>query len=260
MSLHGLLVPAVVGVVGLGLFVLGSRELFFALRIYRGDPLAVAEAANDPGPVELLGTARPDDGSAEAPFSGADCLVCEWEIQRLEESGGSTGGTYWKTLDQGLLGGPFRLVDETASCRVEPSGSARHLETHEVNVPSGTALPDRVQAFLDSDTDVDTSGTTVNLGITELHLGEEYRFVERRLDVGEECYVYGCAHYDSGAGSRVGEVNVRVDGRGVRRFVIADSRERGVIWEQVKIGVIPAALGGGMLVVAATWALRALAV
>lgn len=49
MTLFDLLVPAAVAVVGVVLLVIGVRELWFALRVYRGEPLSVAETANDPG-------------------------------------------------------------------------------------------------------------------------------------------------------------------------------------------------------------------
>ena len=232
---------ALLALVGLAVFALGARELWFAVRIYRGEPTAIADVVNDPGPAELQGTAEPDEGTVESPFSGADCLLCEWEVQEAETTG--EGGGNWKTLDQGLRGGPFRLVDETASCRIEPAGSVRHLDEHDVKVPAGTELPDRLRAFVASNPNVDSQEGAADATFAGINLGEEQRFVERRLDPGEDCYVYGYAHYDPAAGSRAGEVNVRVDGDGVRRFLVADSRERGVAWEQVKIGILPTVLG-----------------
>lgn len=250
MALLDLLVPAAIAVVGVVLLVIGVRELWFALRVYRGEPLSVAETANDPGPVEVLGTAQPDDGIVESPFSGAECLICEWEVQQSESTGGKHGGTHWKTLVTGLRGGPFRLEDGTASCRVEPSGSARHLESHKVTVPAGTTAPTRIQDFIDAHPEVDRQDESVDVGITEISLGNEQRFVEQRLDPGEDCYVYGRAHYDPSAGSRAGEINVRIDGDGIRRFLIADSRKRGVALEQVKIGALPALVGVAAIVLA----------
>jgi hypothetical protein len=238
----------VLGLVGVAIFGLGARECWFAIRVYLGDPTPIASAVNDPGPVKLQGTAQPDEGTVTAPFSGAKCLVCEWEVQQSETEG--RGDVHWKTLDQGLRGGPFRLVDETASCRVEPAGSVRHFEEHVVTVPAGTELPDRLRAFVASNPAVESQAETVDIGLTKIFLGNEQRFVERRLDPGEDCYVYGYAHYDSTAGSRGGEVNLRVDGDGVRRFLIADSRERGVAWEQIKIGIVPVLIGLCLLVIA----------
>ncbi|MCU4716787.1 hypothetical protein [Halapricum hydrolyticum] len=248
MALADLLVPGVLAAVGIALFGLGARELWFALRIYRGEPLAVADAANDPGPVEVVGTARPEKGIVEAPFSGAESLVCEWEVQQSETTGNSgTGRQYWKTLATGLRGGPFRLEDDTASCRVEPAGSVRHLEEQTMTVPAGTTPPERIRDFVDAHSDVEPQDESVDVGPVEITLGNEQRFVERRLDPGEDCYVYGHAHYDPSAGSRAGEVNVRINGDGIRRFLIADSRERGVALEQATIGVLPAVLGAALL-------------
>lgn len=248
MALSELLVVGVLAGAGSVLVTLGARELWFALRIYRGEPQAIADVANDPGPVEVVGTARPDEGTVEAPFSGAESLVCEWELQQSEPSGDpETGGRNWKTMATGLRGGPFRVEDDTASCRVEPAGSVRHFEEQTVTVPAGTRPPDRIRAFIDARPDVESQEETATVGPMTIALGDEQRFVERRLDPGEDCYIYGDAHYDPSAGSRAGEVNVRIDGERSRRFLIADSRERGVALEQVSIGLLPALLGIALL-------------
>ncbi|WP_181686948.1 hypothetical protein [Halorhabdus salina] len=249
-----LLGGAIVALAGLAILALGVRELFFAWRVYRGDPLAVFELPNETGPVEVMGTAQPDDGTTEAPISGAKTLVCEWEVQERRTSGGAHGSsTYWKTLDKGLVGGPFRLADDTASCRVEPAGSGRHFEEHTVTVPGGTAPPERIRQFVAENPNVSPQDNTLDIGVTELHLGNEQRFVERRLDPGEDCYVYGRAQYDPTAGSRGGEVSVRIDGSGVRRFLLADRRERGVAWSVAKIGLAAVAIGLSVLALGAVW-------
>jgi len=235
-------------VAGVALLALGTRELWLAWQIYRGEPLAVYELPNELGPVEVQGVAEPDEGTVESPISGSRSLICEWEVQeRRTTSAGKGTNTYWKTLDEGLLGGPFRLADDTASCRVEPAGSVRHLEEQTVEVPGGTALPDRLAQFVSGNPNVAAQDGTIDLGVTELKTGNDQRFIERRLDPGEECYVYGRAHYDSGAGRRGGEVNVRVTGDGIRRFLIADGRERGVAWDVAKIGIVPVVVGAGLL-------------
>jgi len=243
-----LLFSGVLAVAGLALIALGARELWFAWQIYRGEPLAVYELPNEPGPVEVQGVAESGEGTVASPITGSACLLCEWEVQeRRTTSAGKGTNTYWKTLDEGLLGGPFRLADDTASCRVEPAGSVRHLEAQTVTVPGGTALPDRLAEFVAGNPNVAAQDGTIDLGVTELRMGNDQRFVERRLDPGEECFVYGRAHYDAGAGRRGGEVNVVINGDGVRRFLIADDRERGVAWEVAKIGVVPVAIGLGLL-------------
>lgn len=234
----------VFAVVGLVVFVIGARELYYALRIYRGDPSPIADVANRPGLVEIQGTARIEDGTVESPFSGTDCLICEWEVQERRHSSNQHGtNSYWKTLDEGLMGGPFRLEDDTASCLVKPAGSDRHLEEQSVRVPGGTTPPQRIQEFIASNPEVDAQDGALDLVIAELNLGNDQRYVERRLDPGEDCYVYGRAHYDSTAGSRAGEVNVVVDGEGARRFIIADTREGGLAWSLAKRGLFAVAIG-----------------
>lgn len=247
------LFPALFAVVGLVAFAYGARELYYAVRIYRGDPTPIADVANSPGLVEVEGTARIENGTVESPFSGTECLLCEWAVQERRTSSTQHGtNTYWETLDEGLLGGPFRLEDETASCLVKPAGSDRHLEEQTVTVPGGTAPPQRIQEFIASNPEVDAQDGTLDLVIAELNLGNDQRYVERRLDPGEDCYVYGRAHYDASAGSRAGEVNVVIDGEGARRFIIADTRERGVAWSLAKRGlggVLFGAFVGGIALV-----------
>ncbi|WEL17119.1 E3 Ubiquitin ligase family protein [Halorhabdus sp. SVX81] len=238
-------------VAGVALLALGARELWFAWQIHRGEPLAVFELPNELGPVEVQGIAKPDGGTVESPISGSPSLVCEWEVQEHRTTNAGEGtNTHWKTLDEGLVGGPFRLADDTASCRVEPAGSVRHLEEQTVTVPGGTPLPDRLAEFVAENPDVAAQDGTIDLGVTELKIGNDQRFVERRLDPGEKCYVYGRAHYDAGAGHRGGEVNVVINGDGVRRFLIADGRERGVAWDVAKIGSVPVVIGVGLLALA----------
>ncbi|CCQ34460.1 conserved hypothetical protein [Halorhabdus tiamatea SARL4B] len=246
-----LLFAGLLGIAGLTLIALGARELWFAWQIYRGEPLAVYELPNELGPVEVQGVAEPDEGTVQSPISGSSSLICEWEVQeRRTTSAGKGTNTYWKTLDEGLLGGPFRLADDTASCRVEPAGSVRHLEEQTVTVPGGTSLPDRLADFVAGNANITAQDETVDLGVTELRLGNDQRFIERRLDPGEDCFVYGRAQYDTGAGQHGGEVNVVIDGDGIRRFLIADGRERGVAWDVGKLGVVPVAIGLGLLALA----------
>lgn len=243
-----LLIAGGLAVAGLALLALGTRELWFAWQIYRGDPRGVYELPNELGPVEVQGVAEPDEGTVESPISGSQCLICEWEVQeRRTTSAGKGTNVYWKTLDEGLVGGPFRLADDTASCRVEPAGSVRHLEEQTVTVPGGTSLPDRLAEFVAGNSNVAAQDGRIDLGVTELRTGNDQRFIERRLDPGEDCFVYGRAHYDAEAGRRGGEVNVVINGDGVRRFLIADGRDRGVAWDVAKLGVVPVAIGVGLL-------------
>ncbi|WP_248299376.1 hypothetical protein [Halorhabdus amylolytica] len=250
------LAAGAIALVGALAVVLGGRELWFAWRVYRGEPLAVYELPNETGPVEVQGVAEPDEGTVEAPISGSPCLICEWVVQERRTSGTGTGSnTYWKTLDEGLVGGPFRLADDTASCRIEPAGSVRRLEEHTVTVPGGTTPPTEIREFVAANPKVTPQDGTIDLGVTELRIGNEQRFVERRLDPGEDCYVYGRAHYDQTAGSRGGEVSVRIDGKSVRRFLIADRRERGVAWDVAKVGFAGTVFGVLLVIPSALWIL-----
>lgn len=234
MSLVAIAVAAVVALVGVAILAVSGRNLWDALRIYRGEPVAVADVVNDPGPAELQGVAQADAGTVRSPFSDSECLVCEWAVER-EYVQDELADSEWEPVVEGLVGGPFALEDGTARCRVEPAGSDRQLQPHRVSVPHGSKLLDHLAAFA---ADYPAIETRPNDGGNPT-AARNYRFVERRLDVGEECYVYGYAHYESGVGSGGGWVNVVVNGDGVRRFLLADTRARGVAWTLTKT-----ALGG----------------
>jgi hypothetical protein len=229
---------------GVGLYLLGSGvgQLRPVYHILRNDPRPIRSLDGYTGPVEILGTAvAGDDGTVTAPFTGSECLAYTYEVQELRSSGKNS---QWKTLDAGQDGVDFVVDDGTDRVRVDPTGADVHFGEHTVTVPPGTDLPDRLARYVAATEGVEAQDRTVNLLVTELSVGNEQRFVERRLDVGERAYVYGEAHQGPAPawGSNLVDAVVGA-GESTPVFVISDTSERGTAWRIAREGLARAAFG-----------------
>jgi hypothetical protein len=144
----------------------------------------------------------------------------------------------------------FVVDDGTGRVLVNPDGADIHLESHSVTVPAGTELPDRLADYVAATDAVDPQDRTVNLLVTELNVGNRQRFTERRLDVGEDVYVYGLARKGPAVewGSNLVDVLVG-DGAATPVFVISDTDERGTAWRIARGGLWRVGLSIGLLAV-----------
>ncbi|WP_276272725.1 GIDE domain-containing protein [Haloarcula litorea] len=227
----------------------GWRELRTVYHVLRGDPHPVRELDGYTGPVEVEGTAAADEaGTVTAPFTGSECLAYTYEVAELRSSGKSSS---WHTLDEGAAGVDFLVDDGTGRVRVDPDGADLRLGEHSVRVSPGTELPDRLAEYVAATDAVDEQDRTVNLLVTELHVGNEQRFTERRLDVGESVYVYGQAR----RGDAPDWGSDRVDavlgaGPGAPVFVVSDTGERATAWRFARAGLWRAGLGAVVLLLA----------
>lgn len=239
------------------------RELRLANHVLRSRPNSVLDAPGG-GPIELRGTTEPAGGALRSPFTETPCLAYEYAV---EEERNSKHGTTWTTIASGESYVPFRLEDDSGSVYVEPPGADFRLTSEDrIVIEGGTAPPDPIQRFVDREEDVDCQNRTLDLRLFELRTGKDRRFVERRLDVGEEVHVLGTARYDTTVGREAGQVNAAVgigeaalsDDRWVRLrhrlfgypFVVSDSSERGLGVRAALYGA-GAILGGTTLVVVA---------
>jgi hypothetical protein len=249
MVLGQLILLAVVAVGGYLLFA-GGRELRTVWHILRNDPLPVRDLHGHRGPVKISGRAvEGDDGTVEAPFTGSRCLAYTYEVEELRSAGKTQS---WQPLDTGMDGVDFVVDDGTGRVLVNPDGADIHLESHSVTVPAGTELPDRLAEYVAATDAVAPQNRTVNLLVTELNVGNRQRFTERRLDVGEDVYVYGLARKGPAVewGSNLVDATVG-DGEGTPLFVISDTDERGTAWRIARGGCWRVVLGVGLLAVVA---------
>lgn len=236
----------------------GGRSLYPVYHILRNGPRPIRNLHGHTGPVEIDGVARPADdaGTVTAPFSGTDCLAFIYEVEELRSSGKHS---HWETLDQGMGGVDFLVEDETGAVRVNPDGADIRLSEHTVRISPGDELPERLAQYVASAEAVDPQDGTIDLVVTELNVGNEQRFTERRLDIDESVYVYGLAGRGPNPewGSNLVDAVVR-DGPGTPVFVISDTDERTTAWRFARDGLVRLGLGL-LLVVVGVWAALAIA-
>lgn len=247
----GQLVGVVVALVGTALLVQGASSARTVYHVLAGDPLPVRDLQGHDGAVEIEGTARADDDGAtvESPFTGTDCLAYEYEVEEYQSSGKHSS---WKTLAEGRRGVPFVVRDATGAVEVDPDGAELRFEDHAVEVDPGEEPPEDVARFVGANPDVDRQDASLDLGITELALGNRQRFTERRLDPGEDVYVYGQARPDDGGEWGDSLVDAVVgDGDAAPVFVVSDTDERGTARRFAVDGLLHVGLGVALLAFAA---------
>ncbi|NGM68249.1 E3 ubiquitin ligase [Natronolimnobius sp. AArcel1] len=231
---------------GLCAMIYGGFRLRPAYHVYRGDTDDVLSVERAEGPVELEGTATPITSPSEGPLTGKPCLVYEYEVEELQSSGKNSS---WNTVDEGAGGVPFRLEDDTASIRVNPSAGEFALSTVDrIDVDGGEAEPDRVREFLEHHSDLESENTSVDLHVVEIATGNDRRYYERRLEPGGDVYVLGQSRYDVDARETMRDVSAVIeDGPETPVFVIGDSCQDGA----ARLLAKPAALwlAGGLLAV-----------
>jgi hypothetical protein len=216
----------------------GGRQLTTVFHILRNDPLPIRELHGHRGPVEIEGQATEGEGgTVTAPFTGSSCLAYTYEVEERN-------GKSWRTLDEGMGGTDFVVDDGTGRVRVDPTGAEVHLESHSVGVPAGSELPDRLAAYVDSTAAVDPPDKSVDLLLTEVTVGKQQRFTERRLDGGETVYVYGEASRGPATDWGSSLVDALI-GTGDRTpvFVISDTDERGTAWRIARGSVLELGFG-----------------
>lgn len=104
------------------------------------------------GVCELQGTVRPWRDPLKAYYSGLDCVLYQYLVERRRTD--SKGRTRWETIHEGGRRAPFYLEDETGRILVDPQGLRLELdvgfEAHGDNIPApGMALSEdwRKQSF-----------------------------------------------------------------------------------------------------------------
>ena len=242
-----MVLPQLVGLVFLAtggfLLVRGGRELRTVVHILRNDPVPVRSLDGHTGPVEITGTAVADEdaGTVTAPFTGSECLAYTYEVAEYRSSGKHSS---WETLDEGQGGVDFVVDDGSARVRVDPDGADVRFEPQSVTVSPGTELPERLADYVERTEAVEAQDGSVNLLVTELSLGNKQRFTERRLDAGEDVYVYGQATRGPATewGSNLVDAIVG-DGDGTPVFVVSDTSERGTAWRIVRGAFAETAFG-----------------
>jgi len=147
-----------------------------------------------PGPVEVVGTAKPtDDGPLRAPFSDDDCLVAEWEIEEYDEAGKHSG---WETVGSGVVSRPFFVDDGTDAALVRPEGARLDVEEtaeRTVEVTATEDPPEPVREFLELDTTPGQSDEPLLPGLDWGQMDGDRRYSQHLVRPEETVYVHGTA-------------------------------------------------------------------
>ena len=217
--------------VGLAALVKTKQSLGPVIEIYRNDPIAVQDLVYHEGPAEVEGTARGDEKGAKTPFTETVCLAYEYEVKEYQSSGKSS---HWKTLDEGQHWVPFLVEDATGAVRIDGAAAELHLSEETLTLQPGEQPPDRIAQYIEETEDVKQQDRTIDLGITELTLGNRQKFIERRLDIDESVHVYGAV-----ASAPAGEwgsnlVDAMLTSNERTPLIISDSSERGTVWRLLK--------------------------
>lgn len=215
------IVAVAIAALGGAFATLGARRLRPELARLRADPVAVYEAANARGPVELRGTVRPHADTLVAPFTDRECVAYRFEVEEYE-----TGGQYshWETLAEDGLFAPFRLEDDSGSILVEPAGDDFVFDDEwSVEVGRDETVQGRAREFLASVDVAPGEAGEVSIGPIEFGTGDRRRYTEQRLEVGDPVAVHGPVEYDAEAGRAggTGAVNAAVRAREGESLVVA---------------------------------------
>lgn len=160
------------------------------------------------GRVTLEGTARPADGTITQPFADDDCLLARWWIYERRKD--DDHPEQWKLLDEGTVGTPFYLEDDTGRALVDatddPEVSLSSDRKTRVSVGPHEREPPAVRAFLERSADgadglVGGLANAVGLGDVQPTSGglrgvlfdRRRRYVQRVVEPGDETVVVGTA-------------------------------------------------------------------
>jgi hypothetical protein len=232
---------------------LGSARI--ALRLLRTPQTPVRELMEGVDrQMTLGGTARPtgEDEPLVGPFSGRPAFVVGYEVKEEHSSyNASTKTTQrtWKTVDSGWAGVPFVLEDETGRVRVDPADATFEVALDEsTRVAGGREPPERVRTFIDVNERVDDESHGFDVGPLRLPTGRDRKYVEYRLEAGDEISVLGTPRRARGD---VGEVNAVVDGGSP--FVVVDGSPGSAARRLVLGSLLPLLLGGVFAAVGLVW-------
>ncbi len=224
-------------------------ELWQGWTLWRNDPVAVMDAANVTGAVEVEGTAASGGRTLKSPFTGTPTLVCEYKIQEWKSSGKNS---HWETLHENLNAVPFLLEDDSGSVAIDPDGAEYSLERDaEIESDGGETPPEEIQEFLDSVGVEREEGGETSIGPLSIHHGDRRRYIERRIDAGDEIHVYGQSRHGRSIGDVSGTVNAVIgSGKATPRFRISKGSESDAIRRQIKSGATYAIFGAVIVAIA----------
>ena len=199
---------------GLAIGWYGMRPLVVVpnlLRVTVEDPSEISEE----GFVVCRGIASQSTETIRAPFTGTECFGFEVEVTERQPFG--LGIPWFQTrLDDGVGTRPFTLDSPTGSLTVDPSTKRFALDTEStvITVGPNEPQPERIQRYVDRRERLEPVSEW--LGLIP-GLGTR-RYIERRIDPGEEYLVAG--RTDRQQGDIILAGDLVITDRSPRRFAI----------------------------------------
>ncbi|SFL23390.1 E3 Ubiquitin ligase [Halogranum rubrum] len=227
------------------------RYSLLAVRLLRTTQVPVRELMEETDrQVALVGTAEAatDHDPLVGPFSGRPSLVVGYEVKEERTSHDANTNTTrrtWKTIDEAWASVPFVLDDGTASVRVDPSEAQYSIRLDEsTRVAGGRTPPERIRSFIETNERVDSEEGGFDVGPIRLSTGRDRKYVEYRVEPGDEVCVLGTPQRARGD---VGQVNAVVAGGSP--FVVVDDDPRSAALRMVGGSLLPVVFGGFFAVV-----------
>ena len=222
------------GVAIIGLFLtLGWLLMYAGVNRYRQRSLIADTPTSNVrslamGRVELEGTVEPVGETFPAPFSGEECVLYRYSIERYYED--NDGHDNWQPAESGVQMRAFYLNDGTGRVMVGPADANLDVRTNVYEVGEGEPDPPNVQQFLrnrhrrfeehktgglatvgHATFDVEADGMRVGDATTIVEERPRRRYVEEILAVGEDVYVFGKAKERPGGAAVDNAANVIVE-------------------------------------------------
>jgi hypothetical protein len=224
---------AVLGLVfgGLGVAIgwYSLRPLIVLPRLLRSEVDDLSAVATTEEFVVCRGTATASERTLAAPFTDRNCLGFEYEITERQPFG---GGLPWHQahLDYGVATVPFSLDGENRTVDIDPSTRRFSLDTDSTVITVGATEtpPAKIQRFVE----VRDGLKPVSGWLAAVPGLGSRRYVERRIDPGQEYVIAGHAEH------RQGEISLTGD------LVITDQPPRGLAVTRLWTAAIPLLIAG----------------
>jgi hypothetical protein len=235
-------------VVGSGFIALGLAIGWYGLRPLAVVPSVLGATVGDPSEVTDVGSfvvcrgiANESGEALTTPFTGSRCLGFEFVVTEQQPFG--IGIPWFQAhLDDGVATRPFTLDGPTGTLDIVPSAKRFALDTEStvITVSASETPPERIQRFVDVRDELEPVARWVRIFPG---FGTR-RYVERRIDPGEEYLVAG--HTERQQNEVVLAGNLIITDRSPRRFAFARLR-RAVFPAVIALAFVAVGFGGIVL-------------